>query len=581
LLCAPSPASAQQDITDPDSYIVLGGQRLSVASLTVRTGNLGTTFGNLISRGVLTAETSTLVADTVKVAATSICHSVVAGQAVGTSESCPAGPGPVPPLPDLREACGYPTNLPACNTAPALIIDAGGNVTLPPGTYGEVRLTGGSPGFATLRLDGNYTFCNVRQLARSRILFRGPSTVNINGRLILRNGFFGPDPSMPLDQRPDPRSIKVFATGPVGLSRGAQIKANVCAPDSVIRGTAVSITGRIISRRVRLRRSVLGLTDRPATCGNDIREGDEECDSGSTAGGFVGGTCGFCNEACGCEPVTSTTSTSTTSTTTSSSSSTATSVTNTSVTNTSTSTSSTTTTSTTTPNGICGNGVREAAEACDTTDFDDATCPGSSTGAFLVCTSECTIDFTECPAVGAEECGNCLDDDGNGLTDYEDPSCCVGPQRFPMVLRKGSISRNVKKQQTQLRLRSVLASSGLGDVDPTKDDVFIQLRDPTGNSLLCARIPAELFRTKRGRSFKFRDRDGRLETALGLRRVSIRKAKDGSVQLRAKGKGVPFELPNAGAIEITAAFAPSEGEARCSAARRPFRSGKRGKLVFP
>lgn len=226
--------------------------------------------------------------------------------------------------------------------------------------------------------------------------------------------------------------------------------------------------------------------------------------------------------------------------------------------------------------------MRENDEECDGDDFDDATCPGSPSGALLACTENCTIDFSACPPVNLEECGNCLDDDENGLTDYEDTACCVGPQRFPMVLKKGAISRNAKKQMTKVKIRSVLAMSGLSDVDPTRDDVFIQLRDPAGVSILCAHIPAENFRAKKnGKSFKFRDRDGGLVSASGIRRVSIRRAKDGSLQLRAKGKGLPFGLPAAGAIEITTAFAPSDGEARCSAARRPFRTGKGGKLIFP
>jgi hypothetical protein len=240
------------------------------------------------------------------------------------------------------------------------------------------------------------------------------------------------------------------------------------------------------------------------------------------------------------------------------------------------------TTSTTIEGQECGDGVREGSEACDGADFGDATCPGSSTGAFLTCTTACTIDFSACPPLGDETCGNCIDDDDNGLTDYEDPVCCAGPQRFPMVLRKGAISRSAKKEQTKLKIRSVLAMSGLSDVDPTKDDVYIQLRDPAGASILCAVIPAERFRSaKKGTLFKFRDRDGGLPSAAGLRSVKVRRAKDGSLKLSAKGKGVPFLLPQAGAIEITAAFAPSEGTARCSAARRPFRTGKRGKLVFP
>jgi len=59
----------------------------------------------------------------------------------------------------------------------------------------------------------------------------------------------------------------------------------------------------------------------------------------------------------------------------------------------------TTTSTTTTTINQCGNGMIDFGEECDGTDFGDATCPGSTTGAFLECTPECTIDYSNCPVV--------------------------------------------------------------------------------------------------------------------------------------------------------------------------------------
>src|SRR5439155_1472575 len=36
-----------------------------------------------------------------------------------------------------------------------------------------------------------------------------------------------------------------------------------------------------------------------------------------------------------------------------------------------------------------------------------------------------------------EICGNCIDDDGNGLTDFEDPACCMQSQAFTMTVTRG------------------------------------------------------------------------------------------------------------------------------------------------
>jgi hypothetical protein len=41
------------------------------------------------------------------------------------------------------------------------------------------------------------------------------------------------------------------------------------------------------------------------------------------------------------------------------------------------------------------------------------------------------------PAPPVEICGNCVDDDGNGLTDFEDPACC--PFTFESTVTSGRL----------------------------------------------------------------------------------------------------------------------------------------------
>src|SRR5262249_23391242 len=63
----------------------------------------------------------------------------------------------------------------------------------------------------------------------------------------------------------------------------------------------------------------------------------------------------------------------------------------------STTTSTSTTTTTTSP--LCGNGVLDPGEQCDGSNFGSFTCP--SPGGALLCTSDCKIDFSECPSASS------------------------------------------------------------------------------------------------------------------------------------------------------------------------------------
>src|SRR5262249_52290823 len=69
-----------------------------------------------------------------------------------------------------------------------------------------------------------------------------------------------------------------------------------------------------------------------------------------------------------------------------------------------------------------------------------------------------------------ERCGNCVDDDGNGLIDFEDPACCSGPAAFAGTPRQGRIAP--RGGQSFLRLQATLATAGF-TVSPPSDEVFL------------------------------------------------------------------------------------------------------------
>src|SRR5207244_2456319 len=140
--------------------------------------------------------------------------------------------------------------------------------------------------------------------------------------------------------------------------------------------------------------------------------------------------------------------------------------------------------------GACANGTIPGCTPCTTT----ADCDDQDTCTQDLCTAGACqhTQLENCPAGPAEICGDCIDNDGNGLTDFEDPACCAGHvQRFTMELKRGRIrGRGVT---SRLRLRSILARAGMSDVDPKKQDVFLQIRPEGGADVLCARVPAAKF----------------------------------------------------------------------------------------
>src|SRR5439155_17016837 len=97
-----------------------------------------------------------------------------------------------------------------------------------------------------------------------------------------------------------------------------------------------------------------------------------------------------------------------------------------------------------------------------------------------VCHNTTIAGCTGPDASSSEICGNCIDDDGNGLTDFEDPACCLQSSTFTMKLKEGRLHPH--GATTRLALRSVLARSGLA-VNPLEDDVVLQIRPEGGTDV--------------------------------------------------------------------------------------------------
>jgi len=290
---------------------------------------------------------------------------------------------------------------------------------------------------------------------------------------------------------------------------------------------------------------------------------DDDADCTSPGGGFV------CEDG-HCVP--SSTTTTTTTTPTSSTHATTTTVT----TGTSTTTLHPCSSDQDCPIGVCRDGV--CVPECNT----DEDCNQGSPGGSFVCRDG------RCVA-GGEICGDCIDNDGDGLTDFEDPDCCDASagQLFAMELRKGRV-RPRKSAEALLRLKGGLARSGLASmIDPPTNVVALQIESQENGEVLCAMIPAGKFvKAKKGRTFNYSRKKAQVPLELGrnLDRIVIKILKNGQVRYRAKGKHTALRTPPEGTLRITFGFSRPGSPASdnvCSQAVRVFRGGKKGQLRYP
>jgi hypothetical protein len=584
--------SAVAQPTDLGSYVLFAEDELHANGLVVVGGDVGVNDGFLSSAGrPLTAAHSTIAAGSVRLDSASTCDELFANDVQKSGPACSNAQPLVTPILDLRAACDFPDPFPDCGGAGVVVLKGGGE-TLAPGPYGEVRVKNG----ATLILSGgDYAFCSLHISRGAHVLAFKPTRLSIQGDLVVSNST-----RLAPGSTATPCDFEIFTTGTkVGIQRSADAQAHLCAPNAALHiDHRASVIGRFAARTINVGRVIAKAattlecpgqvtttttttttTTNPSLCGNSQVDPGEQCDPPGTliCPDSAGGAFVACEADCTCPfgpPITTTT------------------------------TMVTTTTTTTTP-AVCGNSQVEAGEQCDPP--GTLTCFGSVGGAFLACNANCTCpggatttttttlagstststslttttvspgSTTSTTSQVAEICGNCVDDDHNNLTDFEDPACC-STQRFAMALRRGRI--RPKGQRSRLRLGAGLATDGL-PFELMKDDVFLQIRPAQGTDILCAKVPAAKFMRMHG-AFKFWDQKHTVESAQGLDDMAIT-VRGGSVRFRTLGKRVRFKAPPAGNLQVTVAFHNIAGEVadRCSATTAAFRTGRGKALISP
>ncbi|HXJ35478.1 MAG TPA: hypothetical protein VMS22_15700 [Candidatus Eisenbacteria bacterium] len=187
-----------------------------------------------------------------------------------------------------------------------------------------------------------------------------------------------------------------------------------------------------------------------------------------------------------------------------------------------------------------------------------------------------TTTTTTLPAGGTEQCDNCVDDDGNGLVDAEDPSCCA-TSPLGLTLRNARLLPGTAG--TALRMTATVSGAAALGLDPTLAGVTLQLRDPAIGAVLCGRLAGSAFaRKKKGKLFAFRDPAG---AAHGLTGASLRTGKR-DVSLAVDGKSVQLDTLPDTALQVTVTVADPSGRRCISAPPATLRKvGKKGTLRFP
>jgi len=144
-----------------------------------------------------------------------------------------------------------------------------------------------------------------------------------------------------------------------------------------------------------------------------------------------------------------------------------------------------------------------------------------------------------------EICGNCIDDDGDGLVDYEDPDCCAQP--FALELQQIAIRPAAKRRQDRLKLNAIYTRHYPPNFSPLTQDTSIQIADDAGQ-IFCTTVKAGHFmpRGQHGASFWG---DGSFSNGLSDGRFTINP--NGMVKFRTHGRQAQVRPTDSRSIRVT------------------------------
>jgi hypothetical protein len=217
--------------------------------------------------------------------------------------------------------------------------------------------------------------------------------------------------------------------------------------------------------------------------------------------------------------------------------------------------------------GSCAISSLPGCQACNTAaDCDDGN----------VCTTESceagVCAHTADPSCEPREiCGNCLDDDADGLVDAEDPDCCAGPvaldlRKLKVRLAGGKITGN------RLRMKARATRFVAANLDPMSQDTSLQISEPNGQ-VFCQTIAARNWKHPSRRLYRFRDKAGSF--AGGLKKGNFKVKRNGKVLFRTRGKKVSMHAMTGQNVLVTLRVGN-----QCAQTQMNLRAKRKG-LVYP
>ncbi len=146
-----------------------------------------------------------------------------------------------------------------------------------------------------------------------------------------------------------------------------------------------------------------------------------------------------------------------------------------------------------------------------------------------------------------EICGDGVDNDGNGLIDFDDPACC--PQTTGLAIRHMLFKpapRNPRGRNLDLRSRFAVALPA--GFDPKTQDTSLQMSDGAG-MLFERTITSPNWAAPRARLFRFADQVGTVGGGLYMARFKVKR--DGRVVFRAVGRQMGLRATDGREVRVT------------------------------
>ena len=221
--------------------------------------------------------------------------------------------------------------------------------------------------------------------------------------------------------------------------------------------------------------------------------------------------------------------------------------------------------------GRCAHDTIGGCEPCTTvSDCDDGNACTTETCNAGRCGHAVVADCTPSPTKPVEICGDCIDNDGDGLVDWEDPDCCE--QLIAMQPQRVMLKRPTAKGRNRMRVKAIYSYFTPVGFDPNQHDTSLQISDGAGQ-VVCATVPAGHWMRPTPRRFSFCDKDGTF--AGGLRDGRFVKRKSGRVIFRAVSRKFPNRPIDGTSVRITVRVGN-----QCSQSTMGLRAKKKA-LVYP